>query len=101
MVRKGMVIYSGFTPSDAAHVLGFSNHWSTEAAHLAAVIWAKQMRHVYGWGKFDPYETAAVSQVVHDKVVSTICETVLNACMATGDPWKQTAVSEKISRLLT
>ena len=41
MVRKGMVIYSGFTPSDAAHVLGFSSHWSTEAAHLAAVIWAK------------------------------------------------------------
>jgi hypothetical protein len=38
MVRKGMVIYSGFTPSDAAHVLDFSNHWSTEAAHLAAVV---------------------------------------------------------------
>ena len=77
MVRKGMVIYSGFTPSDAAHVLGFSNHWSTEAAHLAAVIWAKQMRQVYGWGSFDPNDSSAVSQVVHDKVVSTICETVI------------------------
>ena len=101
MVRKGMVIYSGFTPSDVAHVLGFSSHWSTEAAHLAAVIWAKQMRHVYGWGSFDPNDSAAVSQVVHDKVVSTICETVIKACMATGDTWKQTAVFDKINRLLT
>ena len=101
MVRKGMVIYSGFTPSDAAHVLGFSNHWSTEAAHLAAVIWAKQMRQVYGWGSFDPNDSSAVSQVVHDKVVSTICETVIKACMATGGPRNETAVFNKINRLLT
>ena len=101
MVRKGMVIYSGFTPSDAAHVLGFSNHWSTEAAHLAAVIWAKQMRQVYGWGSFDPNDSSAVSQVVHDKVVSTICETVIKACMATGGPRSETAVFNKINRLLT
>ena len=101
MVRKGMVIYSGFTPSDAAHVLGFSNHWSTEAAHLAAVIWAKQMRQVYGWGSFDPNDSSAVSQVVHDKVVSTICETVIKACMATGGPRNETAVFKKINRLLT
>ncbi len=101
MVRKGMVIYSGFTPSDAAHVLGFSNHWSTEAAHLAAVIWAKQMRHVYGWGSFDPNDSSAVSQVVHDRVVSTICETVIKACMATGGPRNETAVFDKINRLLT
>ncbi|SUZ68100.1 uncharacterized protein METZ01_LOCUS20954 [marine metagenome] len=101
MVRKGMVIYSGFTPSDAAHVLGFSNHWSTEAAHLAAVIWAKQMRHVYGWGSFDPNDSSAVSQVVHDRVVSTICETIIKACMATGGPRNETAVFDKINRLLT
>jgi len=101
MVRKGMVIYSGFTPSDAAHVLGFSNHWSTEAAHLAAVIWAKQMRQVYGWGSFDPNDSSAVSQVVHDKVVSTICETVIKACMATGGPRNESAVFKKINRLLT
>ncbi|MCB2043861.1 MAG: hydantoinase/oxoprolinase family protein, partial [Rhodoferax sp.] len=30
--RKGLAIYSGFTPSDAAHVLGLSAHWNTEAA---------------------------------------------------------------------
>ena len=99
MVRKGIVIYSGFTPSDAAHVLGFSDHWSTEAAHLAAVIWAKQMRHVYGWGSFDPNDSSAVSQVVHDKVVSTICETVIKACMATGGSRSETAVFGKINRL--
>ena len=50
--RKGMAIYSGFTPSDAAHVLGLCNHWSADAAKLAALIWARQMRYVYGLGRW-------------------------------------------------
>lgn len=29
--RHGLVIYNGFTPSDAAHVLGLSSHWNREA----------------------------------------------------------------------
>ncbi len=34
--RKGHVQLAGFTPSDAAHVLGLQNNWSCEAALLAA-----------------------------------------------------------------
>ena len=48
--RKGLAIYSGFTPSDAAHVLGLSSHWSVDAATFGARIWARQMRHLYGLG---------------------------------------------------
>ena len=34
--RKGHVQLAGFTPSDAAHVLGLQDNWSREAAMLAA-----------------------------------------------------------------
>lgn len=33
--KKGLVQFSAFTPSDAAHVLGMQNNWSSEAAVLA------------------------------------------------------------------
>jgi N-methylhydantoinase A/oxoprolinase/acetone carboxylase beta subunit len=36
--KKGLVQISGFTPSDAAHVLGLQANWSTPAAHMAAQL---------------------------------------------------------------
>ncbi len=36
--RKGLVQIGGFTPSDAAHVLGLQNNWSASAALLAAQL---------------------------------------------------------------
>jgi N-methylhydantoinase A/oxoprolinase/acetone carboxylase beta subunit len=36
LARKGLVQLSGFTPSDAAHVLGLQDNWSAEAARRAA-----------------------------------------------------------------
>ena len=77
--RKGMAIYSGFTPSDAAHVLGKSDHWNTEGAKLAAQVWSRQMRHLYGfgtWNQGNPEEPAErVFTLMHD----AICQTLLEA----------------------
>ncbi len=36
--RKGLVQVGGFTPSDAAHVLGLQNNWSVPAALMAAQL---------------------------------------------------------------
>lgn len=36
LARRGLVQLSGFTPSDAAHVLGLQDNWSRPAAELAA-----------------------------------------------------------------
>jgi N-methylhydantoinase A/oxoprolinase/acetone carboxylase beta subunit len=36
--KKGLIQYSCFTPSDAAHVLGLQNNWSAPAAVLAAKL---------------------------------------------------------------
>ncbi len=38
--KKGLIQFSAFTPSDAAHVLGLQNNWSVDAArHAAALMW--------------------------------------------------------------
>lgn len=42
LVARGLVVTAGFTPSDAAHVLGKQSHWSAEAGRLGAELWARR-----------------------------------------------------------
>jgi N-methylhydantoinase A/oxoprolinase/acetone carboxylase beta subunit len=42
LVERGLVVLSGFTPTDAAHVLGYHHDWSLEAARLGAELWARR-----------------------------------------------------------
>jgi N-methylhydantoinase A/oxoprolinase/acetone carboxylase beta subunit len=77
--RKGLAIYSGFTPSDAAHVLGMSNHWSHDAAVFGARIWARQMRHLYGLGTWTLGDAVAPSRQVVDLVKATISQKLIEA----------------------
>jgi len=77
--RKGMVIYSGFTPSDAAHVLGNSSHWSVEGAKLAAQIWARQMRVLYGLGSWEKGNSEEPARRVFTLMNDAICQTLLEA----------------------
>lgn len=42
LVDRGLLVISGFTPTDAAIVLGYTKEWSTEAAMLGAGILARQ-----------------------------------------------------------
>ena len=79
--RAGLAIYSGFTPTDAAHVLAKSNHLHSEAAILAAKIWSRQMSSLYGlraWKKDDAIEP---SQQVYDLVISKISATLIEASL--------------------
>jgi N-methylhydantoinase A/oxoprolinase/acetone carboxylase beta subunit len=77
--RKGLAIYSGFTPSDAAHVLGMATHWSQAAATLAARVWARQMRYMYGLGTWTLGDAVAPSRQVVDLVLATICQKLIEA----------------------
>ncbi len=77
--RKGLAIYSGFTPSDAAHVLGLSTHWNTQAAVLGARIWARQMRHLYGLGTWVLGDAIGPARQVVDKVIATISQKLIEA----------------------
>ena len=79
MERLSLVIYSGFTPSDATHVLGLSDHWNQSAAELAAKIWGRQMRHLYGCGSWEIGDAIAPSQQVFDMVIHDICQKLIEA----------------------
>jgi N-methylhydantoinase A/oxoprolinase/acetone carboxylase beta subunit len=79
LVRRGMAIYSGFTPSDAAHVLGNSSHWSVEGAKLAAQIWARQMRFLYGLGSWEKGNSEEPARRVFTLMNDAICQTLLEA----------------------
>ena len=42
LVARGLVQICGFTPSDAAHVLGHQNNWNADAARLGAALFARR-----------------------------------------------------------
>jgi N-methylhydantoinase A/oxoprolinase/acetone carboxylase beta subunit len=77
--RKGLVIYSGFTPSDAAHVLGYSRHWSQAAARLGALLWARQMRRQFGLGRWAEGDAETPSRHVFDSVSRKISRALIEA----------------------
>lgn len=77
--RKGLAIYSGFTPSDAAHVLGLSSHWSRAAAVCGARIWARQMRYLYGLGTWSDGDAQAPARDVLARVQAMISHRLVEA----------------------
>jgi N-methylhydantoinase A/oxoprolinase/acetone carboxylase beta subunit len=79
MERMGLVIYSGFTPSDATHVLGMSDHWDRHAAEIGAKIWARQMRHLYGCGSWEIGDAIAPSEQVFELVTQQISQKLIEA----------------------
>ena len=42
LVSRGLVHVAGFTPSDAAHVLGKQANWNAAAARLGAELFARK-----------------------------------------------------------
>jgi len=85
--RRGLAIYSGFTPTDAAHVLGLSSHWSVPAAQLAARLWARQMREVYGLRRWEGDDAAAASRAVFEQVVESTMNTLIEAGLHDRHRW--------------
>ena len=98
--RKGLAIYTGFTPSDAAHVLGMSDHWNADAAICAARIWARQMRHMYGLGKWPLGDAVAPARDVVAKVTDTICQKLIEAGLNDAGQMNE-ANAGKVATLLT
>jgi N-methylhydantoinase A/oxoprolinase/acetone carboxylase beta subunit len=100
LVRQGLAIYSGFTPTDAAHVLGLSSHWSGEAALLGARIWARQMRYLYGHGAWPDGDAEAPSRQVVEHLVQTICTRLVEAGLNDAGKFGE-AHAHRLARTLT
>lgn len=77
--RKGLAVYSGFTPSDAAHVLGLCGHWCAESARLAALLWARQMRRLFGLGRWPEGDAETPSRQVVECVSRRIGRVLIEA----------------------
>lgn len=65
LVSRGLVHVAGFTPSDAAHVLGRQSNWSAEAARLGAELFARRRD-----GRGQPI--AATPEEIAERVLSAI-----------------------------
>ena len=79
--RLGLAIYSGFTPSDAVHVLGLNHHWNQQAAELSARLWMRQMRYLYGYGNWEDDVHSACQQVyelVHSRIQQLLIAVGMN-----------------------
>ncbi len=102
--RSGLAIYSGFTPSDAVHVLGINSHWDTRAAELSARIWMRQMRFLYGYGKWDGDDIEAVCSQVYDLVTATIrrllVEVGLTVFDLSGKSARASGIVDTITRMV-
>jgi len=102
--RLGLAIYSGFTPSDAVHVLGINSHWDTHAAELSARIWMRQMRFLYGYGKWDGDDVEAACRQVYDLVTTTIqrllVEVGLNEFDLSGKSARASGIVDTITRMV-
>ena len=103
--RLGLAIYSGFTPSDAVHVLGINSHWDSHAAALSARIWMRQMRFLYGYGKWDGDDIETACRQVYDLVTAEIrrllIEVGLNEFDLAGKSSKADAIVDTITRMVT
>jgi len=80
LVRRGVVQLSGFTPTDACHVLGDVNEWDAEASALGAKLIARYSAENLGAAYKD--ETAFAKEVkrrVAELSAMSIVETLLQS----------------------
>ncbi len=79
LVARGLVMQSGMTPSDAAHVLGKHNAWDEEAARKGAQLFARQKSALGTAIAAGPHE---ISQLIIDCLVETSAVTLFEAAFA-------------------
>lgn len=79
LVARGLVILSGFTPTDAAHVLGLHGGWSREAALLGAQLWARRPPEP-GWTP--PADAEAFARSVLERLTADSALALVEAALA-------------------
>ncbi|PID44403.1 MAG: hydantoinase [Proteobacteria bacterium] len=70
LVNRGMLQVAGFTPSDAAHVLGKQSQWSLEAAELVCLMIGRSHAKISHNDATMEEERKAFAQEVYDAMVA-------------------------------
>ncbi|MBA8899312.1 hydantoinase/oxoprolinase family protein [Phyllobacterium sp. P30BS-XVII] len=79
LVARGLVHLSGFTPSDACHVLNLQSNWNGEAARYGAILYARRKD---GAGRPLCDTPEEVSQRTYDALIRRSSEVVLETILA-------------------
>ncbi len=79
LVARGLVHLSGFTPSDACHVLGLQDNWNAEAARYGAILYARRKD---GAGRPLCDTPEEVSHRTYDALIRRSSEVVLETVFA-------------------
>lgn len=98
LVARGLVQLSGFTPSDAAHVLGLQSTWDQAAARLGGALFARRKD---GRGNAIATDEVALSRRVVESVKRRSAETILETVFdEDGIPAEATLASPLVQRAL-
>ncbi len=99
LVARGLVHLSGFTPSDACHVLGLQNNWNAEAARCGAILYARRKD---GAGRPLCDTPEEVSHRTYDALIRRSSEVVLETVFAEdGFEGPETVASPLVQRALS
>jgi N-methylhydantoinase A/oxoprolinase/acetone carboxylase beta subunit len=99
LVKRGMVMVSGVTPSDAAHVLGLAGAWDTQAAEKALTLFARRRN---GAGERIAKDAAAIARQIVDQVTQQTVTCILQAAFADDDhDWGGIAAADLAAHPLT
>ncbi|MBA8877346.1 hydantoinase/oxoprolinase N-terminal domain-containing protein [Phyllobacterium myrsinacearum] len=79
LVARGLVHLSGFTPSDACHVLNLQNNWNGEAARHGAILYARRKD---GAGRPLCDTPEEISRRTYDALIRRSSEVVLETVFA-------------------
>lgn len=79
LVSRGLTQLSGFTPSDAMHVLGLQDNWNVNAAQLIAQVFAR-MKDRFGQPLANSVE--ALAQRVKDQLTTQSCDVIVQTTLA-------------------
>lgn len=95
LVDRGLVIVSGFTPSDAAHILGRHEGWSLAAAETSARIFT---RRASSHDVALPNDPEALAEVVTEAMVSASAELLIMASLGEKSPAAQRDMQNSLGR---
>ena len=79
LVARGLVQIAGFTPSDAAHVMGMQTGWDRAAAEKGARLFARQRN---GAGEVIAADAQVMSRRVIAQLTKQTCEILLETAFA-------------------
>ncbi|SDP80462.1 N-methylhydantoinase A/oxoprolinase/acetone carboxylase, beta subunit [Phyllobacterium sp. YR620] len=99
LVARGLVHVSGFTPSDACHVLGLQGNWNADAARYGAILYARRKD---GAGRPLCDTPEEVAHRTYDALIRRSSEVVLETAFAEDElDGPETAASPLVQRALS